>query len=132
MLINSSLSSNSFSFVQQNTTYPVRASGRIVKQSSFMTEISVTGSDHYGDWTAKGYIMARNEGEMFMWLYKVYQDEKLARQTDKWAHLLYQMTGFSYQIGIDGKWYFIGFQYSYEYSGSWKINRILGIDSQNP
>lgn len=44
----------------------------------------------YGDWKSYGYILPRKNGkQMFMWLYKVYNDPDVSRQTDLWQHLIY-------------------------------------------
>lgn len=48
------------------------------------------GDDHFGGWTAHGYILCRNGGEMFLWFYKIYNDRKKAGQTGKWIHLIHE------------------------------------------
>lgn len=71
-------------------------------------------------WNAKGYILCRNGGELFMWFYKIYKDRKKARQTGKLCHLIYESTNIS-DKEIKGIWFYLGFENSQKYSGEWKI-----------
>ncbi len=48
----------------------------------------IEGHDKYGGWKADGYIFPRG-GQIFMWLYKEYDDKDYAQQTDEWQHLIY-------------------------------------------
>lgn len=80
----------------------------IVEQKDFLTEIKVTGSDKFGTWKGKGYIMCK-ESEIFMWIYKEYDDKASAGQTGEWEHLVYKSTNYNDRTGMEGSWCYLGF-----------------------
>ena len=59
---------------------------------------------------------------MFLWLYKEYRDRARAGQTGKWDHLVIESSHISDSGGIEGVWYYLGFEHSNEYSGNWSIS----------
>ena len=56
-----------------------------------------------------------------MWLYKEYNNKKSAGQTGKWQHLIHESLEVQNNMSFQGKWYYKGFQYSADYSGSWTL-----------
>ena len=100
----------------------VQAEAHLGSEDSYLTEIILSGSDHFGGWDASGYIVCRNGGEMFLWLYKEYRDRARAGQTGKWDHLVIESSKISDSWGIEGVWYYLGFEHSNEYSGNWSIS----------
>ena len=66
------------------------------------------GSDKFGSWQAKGFILCK-EGSMFFWMYKEYDDRTAAGQTGDYEHLVYKSTSFNDRFGMEGVWAYLGF-----------------------
>lgn len=53
-------------------------------------------------------------------MYKEYDDGEAAGQTGEWLHLVYCSDKISGE-GVEGKWFYLGYEDSGEYSGMWKL-----------
>ena len=105
--VNASKETDSFKFFQKKTTYVVKASIRTEKIQDMLYRIFLKGNDKFGDFSAHGYLVEKEEGT-FLWFKKDYHDRGRAGQTGAFQTLLYEST--SFEGGkIEGKWYYTGF-----------------------
>lgn len=67
----------------------------------------MNGSDNYSKFKGIGYIVCRNEGEVFTWFYKIYKNKERAGQVGFHEHLIYESVKVEPDGYIIGKWYYI-------------------------
>ena len=121
-LINASKEYDSFKFFQKKKSYVVRASIRTKKIQDMLYRIILKGNDKFGDFSAHGYLVEKEEGT-FLWFKKDYQDRVRASQTGDFHTLLYESTSFEGER-IEGKWYYTGYEKSPDYSGRWQLQPL--------
>jgi hypothetical protein len=94
--------------------YLMAVNVQIVDQSqNFITEIQLRGSDSFGTWGAKGFIVCTSNGKMVYWFYKTYDDRTAARQTGNWEHLFHYSANIDFDaMYMEGKWFYKGFENS--------------------
>lgn len=85
-----------------------------------MYQITLEGSDHFGDWKADGYVSILTDNTPFFWMHKKYNDPVRAGHTGRWSVLLYESTEFT-ELSCKGIWFFSGMRGDPVYSGIWKI-----------
>lgn len=92
LTLNRMNNNNNFFIYQGKETIKSYVFARVVKEKQFLTELELTGTDSVGSWKAKGFILCRDEGKIFIWFYKIYDDLERAGQTSDWEHLVYEST----------------------------------------
>lgn len=119
-LINKSQTGNNFALEQVSERIPMQAYAMIVREENYLTEIKLNGSDKVGTWKARGFILVHN-GQMKLWFYKEYDNKDYAQQTDEWEDLIYESLHYDERGGMEGRWFYHGFELTNEYSGKWKL-----------
>ena len=93
------------------------------KKEPFNYEIVLKGKDFFGSWSAEGNLILTEDGP-FLWFLKVYDDRGRAGQTGEWWNLLYE-SEIVRNDSCSGKWFYEKHPDSYDYSGTWKIEKAI-------
>ncbi|CAD8083401.1 unnamed protein product [Paramecium sonneborni] len=82
-------------------------------------QISLLGNDKYGAWSGTGVTIIDFSNQLKIWFIKDYEEQKQARQSGLWQHLIYQGE-FDEEVRVfSGQWYYDGFENDMTYSGTW-------------
>lgn len=119
--INMSRSAKTFAYDQVGEKSKITAQAMIEEEEGdCLSRIHLTGSDTWGSWEARGYIMARNGG-LFLWLYKEYDNKVAAGQTDGYENLVWESYYYNDMEGMKGKWFYLGHEHEPTFNGEWRI-----------
>jgi hypothetical protein len=86
---------------------------------SLTYRVTLKGSDTFGSWVGNGDFMMTNDGPFF-WMRKAYDNADSAGQTGDWVNLIYESKTISYEE-VAGRWFYEHMEWSFRYSGKWKI-----------
>ncbi|CAD8162931.1 unnamed protein product [Paramecium pentaurelia] len=96
---------------------------KINEEKQFI-EINLLGNDKYGTWSGSGIIIIDFNNQIKIWFVKDYEEQREARISGLWEHLLYQGE-FDQEVNVfSGQWHYDGFENDLTYSGTWILKII--------
>ncbi|CAD8167345.1 unnamed protein product [Paramecium octaurelia] len=87
-------------------------------------QITLMGNDKYGTWSGSGFAIIDFNYQIKIWFLKDYEEQREARISGLWEHLLYQGE-YDEEVNIfSGQWYYDGFENDLTYSGTWILKLL--------
>ncbi|CAK69669.1 unnamed protein product (macronuclear) [Paramecium tetraurelia] len=87
-------------------------------------QITLLGNDKYGIWSGSGFTIMDFNYQIKIWFLKDYEEQREARISGLWEHLLYQGE-YDEEVKIfSGQWHYDGFENDLTYSGTWLLKLI--------